>query len=226
MPLPTILRNSCPRSHLALRRLHLQQSAYFAEWAEGWLDTVVAVTWTLERSRELARDLLVDLPHRLAHVEGVATTAVAFGMPTEVASAAWLHDIGYAKRLHWSGMHAIDGARYLELAGASAEVVSLVAFHTGAEYEAEERGLVEQLTKFDRPQQDLLDQLILADLVTDPSGRRMTVCERLEEIWSRYEPRHPVHRAVTRSRSYLEECALRAAGRTGYPMKVSPPARP
>lgn len=161
--------------------------------------------------RELAEDLLLDLPMRLAHVEGVATTALDFAMPSTVVSAAWLHDIGYSEGLHRTGMHAIDGARYLDLVGAPMEVVSLVAFHTGAEFEADERGLMDQLTQFDRPRQDMLDLLILADLVTDPSGRRVTVTERLDEIFARYEPQHPVHRAVTRSRSYLEESAARAA---------------
>lgn len=181
---------------------------------------------TPEGARGLAQHLLIDLPGRLAHVEGVATTALDLGMPDTVASAAWLHDIGYAGRLRRTGMHAIDGAGYLDLAGAPKEVVSLVAFHTGAEYEADERGLIDQLSLFDRPQQDLLDLLILADLLTDPLGRRVVVIERLDEIFARYEPHHPVHRAVTRSRWYLEECAARAAERTGYPMKVSPPATP
>ena len=121
-------------------------------------------------------------------------------------------------------MHAIDGALYLDRVGAPVEIVPLVAFHTGAEYEADERGLIDQLIQFDRPPQDLLDLLILADLVTDTAGRRLTVGERVDGIFARYEPQHPVHRAVTRSRSYLDECAARAASRTGYPMKVSPPA--
>lgn len=184
------------------------------------------VEWTPEEARELAQELLVGMPARLAHVEGVASTARSWGVPRAVESAAWLHDIGYADLLHRTGMHAIDGALYLDLGGAPREVVSLVAFHTGAEYEADERGLVDQLIQFDRPRQDLLDLLILADLVTDPSGRRVDVTERLDEICTRYEPRHPVHRAVTRSRSYLQECVERAALRVGYPMKVSPPATP
>jgi len=119
--------------------------------------TVVRVKWALEEARELAQELLLDLPAGLAHVEGVATTALALGMPRTVASAAWLHDIGYSERLHRMGMHAIDRALYLDLAATPTEVVSLVAFHTGAEYEADERGLIDKLILFDRPRQDLLD---------------------------------------------------------------------
>lgn len=152
--------------------------------------------------------------------------AEALGASSDVLCAAWLHDVGYAERLNRTGMHAIDGAMFLDLAGAPRGVVSLVAFHTGAEYEADERGLIDKLIQFDRPRQESLDLLVLADLVTGPDGRRLEVEERVDEIFSRYEPQHPVHRAVTRSRSYLEDCAARAAERTGYPIKVSPPATP
>lgn len=182
--------------------------------------------WSPSNAHEIARGLLLGLPLRFAHVRGVAAAASDLGANEHVVSAAWLHDIGYADQLHRTGMHAIDGAIFLQLAGAPMEVVSLVAFHTGAEYEADERGVVDQLIQFDRPPQDLLDLLILADLVTDTSGQRVSVGQRLSEIFSRYDPEHPVHRAVLRSRSYLEDCAARAAERSGYPMNVSPPATP
>lgn len=136
----------------------------------------------------------------------------------DVASAAWLHDIGYASELVRSGMHAIDGAAYLDLHGAPDLVVSLVAFHTGAEYEADERGLIDELIQFDRPPQDALDVLILADLITGPDGSRVAVSDRLDDIFDRYALEHPVHRAVTRSRDYLEDSAARAASRVGHPM--------
>ena len=170
----------------------------------------------------LAAELLGRAGDRWLHVERVAAAAAELGrlgsVGPNIMPAAWLHDIGYAPGLVHTGMHAIDGALFLDKAGAPSEVVSLVAFHTGAEFEAEERGLIDVLAQFDRPLQDELDLLILADLVSGSSGGRVTVAERLNAIFSRYEPQHPVHRAVTRSRPYLEECAKRAAARVGYPM--------
>lgn len=124
--------------------------------------------------------------------------------------AAWLHDIGYTDHLYRTGMHAVDGAMYLDLLGAPREVVSLVAFHTGAEFEAEERGLLDRLLPFDPPDEVALDLLTLADLTTSPHGERVTVEWRLDEILTRYEPQHPVHRAVTRGRAVLEERCRRA----------------
>ena len=176
--------------------------------------------WSPTESEQLAEELLAEFTDRWAHVQLVPRTLqrLDVGLQETLASAAWLHDIGYAPQLVDTGMHAVDGAAFLDRAGAPLEVVSLVAFHTGAEFEAEERGLVDALLQFDRPPQDQLDVLILADLMSGPTGQLVTVAERLDEISGRYDHQHPVHRAVRRSRPYLERCAARAAAAVGYPM--------
>lgn len=101
----------------------------------------------------------------------------------------------------------------MDLHGLPDEVVSLVAFHTGAQFEAAERGLTNRLLQFDLPDQDMMDLLTLADLTTSPQGRPITVKDRIDEILERYEPQHPVHRGVLRGRPYLEESCRRAAAR-------------
>jgi hypothetical protein len=154
---------------------------------------------------------------------------LAAGLPNvdRLVGAAWVHDIGYAPELVMTGMHALDGASFLDRDGAPCEVVSLVAFHTGAEFEAEERGLLDAFSQIDPPTQDDLDLLILADLLSGADGDPTTVDGRLAGIFDRYESEHPVHRAVTRSAPYLKACAERAARRVGYPMKgESRPSRP
>ena len=166
-------------------------------------------------ARRLAEECLATShPDRWRHVQGVAARAVAVSQSRRgddpVVSAAWLHDVGYAPRARDSGLHALDGARYLVGLGASPVVVSLVAFHTGAEYEAEERGLARELAAVPRPAQKLLDALILCDLTVSPRGDPVAVSSRLDEIVARYPAYDPVHRAVLRSRSYLEECCERA----------------
>lgn len=180
------------------------------------------MVWSASASQDLARELLCGSADRWAHVQLVASTLeqILEAEPSRdsLVSAGWLHDIGYAPQLRDTGLHAVDGAVFLDRAGAPSEVVSLVAFHTGAEFEAEERGLVDALLQFDRPAQENLDVLILADLLSGPTGTQITVGERLDEIPSRYEPQHPVHRALLRSRPYLEQCAARAAALSGYPM--------
>ena len=180
------------------------------------------MTWTVDDCRMLAEEYLGELGDRWLHVQAVAKAVDGFTIDGStrrlISSAAWLHDIGYATPLLDTGMHAIDGALFLDRDDAPPELVSLVAFHTGAEFEAEERGLMHRLVDFDRPSQDDLDLVILADMVSGADGQRVSVRQRLDDIFGRYESQHPVHRAVTRSRRYLEECATRAAARVGYPM--------
>ena len=158
--------------------------------------------------------LATSHPKRWRHVRGVAARAIAMTQSDEaedpVVSAAWLHDVGYALVAQDSGLHALDGAKYLMGVGASPTVVSLVAFHTGAEFEAEERGLAGELETVPRPNQSSLDALILCDLTVSPAGDPVAVGSRLDEIVARYPPDDPVHRAVLRSRLYLEECCGRA----------------
>ena len=114
-------------------------------------------------------------------------------------SAAWLHDMGYAPTLARTGFHPVDGARFLQDEGWPKLVVELVAHHTGAAYEAEERGVLGTLSGFGVPPQELLDALTAADMTTGPDGTRIDPQDLVGEILTRYEPEHPVHRAVTRS---------------------------
>lgn len=173
--------------------------------------------WSVERCRGLAADKLAGQADRWAHVSAVAAAAQDIIAQAElsdvVVCAAWLHDIGYADSVEQTGLHALDGARQLESLGAPAELASLVAYHSGAEYEADERGLVEDLHRFPRPLQVNLDALTLADMTTGVTGSRVSIEDRLADILDRYPRAHPVHRAVLRSGTYLIECATRAEQR-------------
>jgi len=44
--------------------------------------------------------------------------------------------VGYAPALAWTGFHPVDGAKFARESGFSELIVSLVAFHSGAEFEA------------------------------------------------------------------------------------------
>jgi PAS domain-containing protein len=172
--------------------------------------------WTVERAGATAESLVRPLGRRWRHTVQVARRAeglVRAGADPSVAIAAWLHDIGYAPSIARTEFHALDGALHLADLGAPAAVVSLVAYHTGAEFEAVERGLLTELRAFDRPDQAALDALTLADLSTDPAGGVVGVNERLAEILERYPAEHPVYRAIEKSSTYLRECAQRAAAK-------------
>ena len=161
------------------------------------------------RARSLAERHLVDVPRRWAHVKGVAAgaTAVAPALDPEhaesIVAAAWLHDIGYATDLAVSGFHPVDGARFAMDVGMPDLVVSLIAFHTGAEFEALQRGLLVELHEFAAPPVDILDVVTFADMTTSLSGESIAATDRVAEILTRYEPDTVVYNAVSRSAPQL-----------------------
>ena len=175
----------------------------------------------VQRARQVAESRLAPLTTRLAHVRGVA--AAAQGLVTRVDSteaealvaAAWLHDVGYAPSVRSSGFHPVDGAGFVQVEGFPAVVVSLVAYHTGAVFEARERGLSEALGEFAQPTQLLLDLLTCADMQTGPDGSPIRPQDRVSEILSRYGEGDPVHRAITYSAPSLLAAVARAEALAG-----------
>lgn len=171
---------------------------------------------------ELAREHLEGIEPRWTHVQAVGLTAErlcsAHDLPADLAAAAWLHDVGYGPRLVDTGFHPVDGARFLQRIGASQLVVSLVAHHSGATFEAEERGLLAELSEFAKPPEDLSDALVLVDMTTSPTGAKVTVDDRLREIFTRYSSSDPVYLAISRSAPDLRAAAIRASARLNYPM--------
>ena len=105
-----------------------------------------------DEQSSLARALLQEsLPRRWAHVQGVATKARSLapvlGADADLLEAAASpHDIGNARGLADTGLHALDGARYLRDAQhTDATLCRLVAHHSYAIIEADERGLADVL---------------------------------------------------------------------------------
>jgi hypothetical protein len=84
-----------------------------------------------------------------------------------LVAAALLHDVGYAPSLNRLGFHAVDGARFLRAQGQE-RLARLVAHHAGARFEAEERGLVEELAAFPVEDGPVMDALTFADMTTGP----------------------------------------------------------
>lgn len=175
--------------------------------------------WSPEQASKVASEYLSGLGRRWEHVRGVGeradSLAAAGRISADVAAAAWLHDLGYAEELSSTGLHALDGAAFLASEGTPAAVVALVARHTGAEFEAEERGLSSLLQSMPAAEPEDLDVLALLDLVTGPDGSPTDPETRIAEILSRYPESSPVHKAVSRSRTELLAATERARARLG-----------
>jgi hypothetical protein len=168
----------------------------------------------------VAEACLHEAGDRWIHVQAVGQSAEelrarGYDVSEAVVMAAWLHDVGYADRSPILGFTRSTVLNGSVCKAAPGEVVALVAYHSAAQFEAEERGLAEELARFPAPDQDQLDVLTLIDMSTSPTGEQVPVNERLAEILARYPEEHPVHRAVSRSRGYLAESANRAAKRLG-----------
>jgi putative nucleotidyltransferase with HDIG domain len=159
------------------------------------------------RAEQLARALLQEpLPRRWAHVRGVAararSLAPVLGADADLLeAAAWLHDIGYAPGLAVTGLHALDGARYLRDAQhADAMLCRLVAHHSCAIIEAGERGLADVLgLEFEPAPCAISSVLTYCDMTTSPDGELVPVEKRLAEIQQRYGHGHLVSRSIQRA---------------------------
>ncbi|MFJ8954977.1 HD domain-containing protein [Streptomyces sp. NPDC102381] len=169
----------------------------------------------------LARGLLREaLPRRWAHSQGVAARAAQLaqvvGAEAKVLEqAAVLHDVGYAPELVVTGFHPLDGARFLRRRGDVGErVVRLVANHSFALLEAEERGLQAELeAEFPLLDEQLLvDALVFCDMTTTPYGEVTNAEARIEEIRGRYGDDSVVGRFIRRAAPRIQESVRRVRG--------------
>ncbi|MFB6393532.1 HD domain-containing protein [Polymorphospora lycopeni] len=163
--------------------------------------------------------LAVAMPNRWRHVQAVARKAADLGSLAArdadlLVAAAWLHDIGYAPTITDTGFHALDGARWLRASGYNLRLAALVAHHSCAQYEADERGLGGILkTEFPYELSPTADALWYADMTTGPDGQDLTVKDRLAEIRNRYGPDDLVTRFWERAEPALVDSIQRTEER-------------
>ncbi len=158
----------------------------------------------------LTRKHLGHLDQRWRHTLGVVDRARELARilpPSEhefLVAAAYLHDIGYAPWFVRTGFHPLDGARYLQALGQE-RLACLVAFHSGARAEAEERGLARELAAFREENSLVARALTYCDLVTCPDGNRVSLEARLAHVAERYDAGSAVGQAVSCSAAGFRE---------------------
>jgi predicted hydrolase (HD superfamily) len=180
----------------------------------------------VDQAAEIAERVLAGhLPRRWTHVRAVAAKAAMVAPVLEpsdqdvLIAAAWLHDVGYAPDVASTGLHALDGGRWLLRNGVSARIASLVAHHSCALFEAEERGLADVLAaEFVQEHSVTADALWYSDMTTGPDGQSLTVRERLAEVRTRYGAEH----IVTRFWERAEPALLAATDRTEALLAAQP----
>jgi HD domain len=138
-----------------------------------------------------AERLLSPLGDRWKHVRAVGERARGIGAildqedRTYLVAAAYLHDIGYAPDLQRTGLHQLDGARYVQSFGAE-RLARLVAHHSEARFEIRLRGFATELATYELEQSWVSDALTYCDLTTGPTGLSMTFEDRVAEVEQRY----------------------------------------
>lgn len=172
--------------------------------------------------------LLAPLGRRWRHSQAVAERAqvVAGVMAADDAdvlvAAAYLHDVGYAPSLALLGFHPVDGAAWLAGQGHD-RLAGLVAHHSGSKYEAEFRGLSDQMAFFPDEKGVITAALAYCDMTTGPDGQPMTPEERLADVEVRHGSDSPVvlglRRAWPELMAAVATVEQRLGGaRAGYPM--------
>jgi hypothetical protein len=151
----------------------------------------------------LAGMLLRGVATRLAHSACVARRVEQVGHMVDcrwqpaLYEAAWLHDIGYHRRIALTGFHPLDGARWLQASGWRPETCRLVAWHTAASTEGRLRGLADVLAEeFAPPVPHAAAALAWADLTSSPAGVEWTADRRVADILRRHPADSVVHRSV------------------------------
>ena len=182
----------------------------------------------MAQARSLAeRHLAEELPRRWRHTTSVARRAADLASLLDVdgpllVASAWLHDIGYSPLLVDTGFHPLDGARFLRRQRVEERVVCLVAHHSGALIEADERGLRVNLeAEFALERSATADALWYCDMTTGPDGERLSAPDRFDEIRARYGRDNVVTRFINRAEHEL----LAAVHRTEERLRLAHSAR-
>jgi hypothetical protein len=128
-----------------------------------------------------------------------------------LVAAAYLHDIGYAPDLQRTGLHQLDGARYIRSLGAE-RLARLVAHPSEARFEIRLRGFATELAAYEREQSWVSDALTYCDLTTGPTGLPMTFEDRVAEVEQRYQEGEIVD-ALRQATPYLRGAVERTKGR-------------
>ena len=171
--------------------------------------SILMASSVVQWAEECAHEMLGDLRPRIDHVLAVGAKARRIASAFDdvdaevLVASAYLHDIGYAPELVDTGLHQIDGARWLRSQGHE-DLAGLVAHHSAAHVELRLRGRLQALEPYRRPAYALSAALAYCDITTGPHGQDVTLDERIAEVGDRRRRDSVVYRALVAARPELE----------------------
>lgn len=154
--------------------------------------------------------------HTLGVVRAMKNLLPHLSIPADwkplLIQASYLHDIGYSSKLFQYEFHPLDGAIFAAQQNFPKPVVAAVLFHTCA-FELAKEGMHPQIKFFylkhlpllDSQDRQFIDWVTYCDLHTSPTGEKVTLQERLDEILHRYGPQHRVSQIMHKNKGDYEE---------------------
>jgi len=124
---------------------------------------------------------------------------------------AYLHDIGYSKRVKNRGHHSLDGAIFALEHAFSEDVALAIMFHTAAYGEIKKTGgklldiynTAKPLLDDNEKVKKYIDFITYCDLRTEIDGTPTTAVRRIFKILSRYEKSSNVYKNIKKHRRYF-----------------------
>jgi hypothetical protein len=175
---------------------------------------------------------LTDLMHyfdeeedRYKHTRGVAAhmkvLVEQLGLPAEeqyeLMQVAYLHDIGYSKRVKSRGHHALDGAIFALEKALGEDVALAIMFHTAAY--GESRYLSKDIKKvYDEAKHIIatkpkvkkyVDLITYCDLHTEVDGTPTTVTRRIFKLLARHDKSSAIYKNIKKHKRYFKRLAKR-----------------
>lgn len=133
----------------------------------------------------------------------------------DLLNACYLHDIGYSPKLNQYDFHPLDGAIFVREKGFSKSVVAAVLFHSCA-YETVKETRPDLLPIYEEKNMDLdeqdrtfIDLVTYCDLHTSPTGQRITLEKRVQDVVERYGKHHTVSRMMLANQKNYKETIFR-----------------
>lgn len=116
----------------------------------------------------------------------------------ELINIAFLHDIGYSEQVIKTGFHPLDGALFCKELGCTQEVITAVMFHSGAYKDVKMNFpdimgcYINQNYKINDKSKIYIELITYCDLQRSPLGFKVSLEERLNDIYRRYGEDHNV----------------------------------
>jgi putative nucleotidyltransferase with HDIG domain len=174
---------------------------------------------------------LVELSHyfdeeedRYKHIRGVAAQmnvlVEQLGLEEEdkqkLMKIAYLHDIGYSKRVMQRGHHALDGAIFALEHAMGEEVALAIMFHTAAYGEVKRTGSqvaiyekAYELLKQNEKASYFASLITYCNLRTEVDGTPTTVNRRIFKMLSRYEKNSEAYKNIKAHKHYFKRLEKR-----------------